>query len=99
MSNPRTRKILRDLWLHKARTTMVILAIAVGIGAGLLPRSARQTPGGVEREAAVEHHQGLRRGGRDVPRGAGLIGIRLVEGFEERIAQVAARGKPRESCR
>jgi putative ABC transport system permease protein len=35
MSNPRGRKILRDLWLHKARTTMVVLAIAIGIvGAG-----------------------------------------------------------------
>jgi putative ABC transport system permease protein len=31
----RWRKVIRDLWLHKARTILVILAIAVGIvGAG-----------------------------------------------------------------
>jgi putative ABC transport system permease protein len=32
---PRWRKVLRDLWLHKPRTVLVLLAIAVGIaGAG-----------------------------------------------------------------
>lgn len=32
---PRWRKVLRDVWLHKARTTLVVLAIAVGLlGAG-----------------------------------------------------------------
>lgn len=35
MGNPRWRKVLRDVWLHKARTLLVVLAIAVGIvGAG-----------------------------------------------------------------
>jgi putative ABC transport system permease protein len=34
-SRPRWRKVWRDLWLHKARTALVVLAIAVGIlGAG-----------------------------------------------------------------
>jgi len=33
--SPRWRKVLRDLWLHKARTVLVVLAIALGItGAG-----------------------------------------------------------------
>ncbi|MEP6509340.1 MAG: ABC transporter permease, partial [Gemmatimonadales bacterium] len=33
--SPRWRKVLRDLWLHKSRTILVILAISVGIiGAG-----------------------------------------------------------------
>ena len=32
---PRLRKVLRDIWLHKARTALVIMAIVVGIvGAG-----------------------------------------------------------------
>ncbi|MFI5312042.1 MAG: ABC transporter permease [Gemmatimonadales bacterium] len=32
---PRWRKVLRDLWLHKPRTALVVLAIAIGIiGAG-----------------------------------------------------------------
>jgi putative ABC transport system permease protein len=35
MLSPRWRKVLRDLWLHKSRTTLVIVAIAIGIiGAG-----------------------------------------------------------------
>lgn len=35
MRNPRWTKVLRDLWLHKARTLLVVAAIAVGIaGAG-----------------------------------------------------------------
>lgn len=35
MRSPRWRKVLRDVWLHKARTLLVVLAIAVGIvGAG-----------------------------------------------------------------
>jgi putative ABC transport system permease protein len=35
MPSPRWTKILRDLWLHKARTLLVVSAIAVGIaGAG-----------------------------------------------------------------
>jgi putative ABC transport system permease protein len=35
MLSPRWRKVLRDLWLHKPRTILVLLAIAVGIaGAG-----------------------------------------------------------------
>ncbi|MBN1430796.1 MAG: ABC transporter permease [Anaerolineae bacterium] len=35
--NPRWRKVLRDLWEHKARTILVVLAIAVGVFAfGLL---------------------------------------------------------------
>ena len=35
MSSLRWRKVLRDLWLHKARTLLVVLAIALGIvGAG-----------------------------------------------------------------
>ncbi|NOT09080.1 MAG: ABC transporter permease [Gemmatimonadales bacterium] len=35
MLRPRWRKVLRDLWLHKARTFLVVLAIAIGIaGAG-----------------------------------------------------------------
>jgi putative ABC transport system permease protein len=33
--SPRRRKVLRDVWLHKSRTTLVVLAIAIGIiGAG-----------------------------------------------------------------
>jgi len=33
--SPRWRKVLRDAWLHKARTLLVVLAIAVGLaGAG-----------------------------------------------------------------
>lgn len=33
--SPRWRKVLRDLWLHKSRTILVVLAISVGIiGAG-----------------------------------------------------------------
>src|SRR3979490_2869008 len=32
---PRWRKVLRDLWMHRARTSMVVLAIVVGLtGAG-----------------------------------------------------------------
>jgi putative ABC transport system permease protein len=35
MPSPRWRKVLRDVWHHKARTLLVVLAIAVGIvGAG-----------------------------------------------------------------
>lgn len=35
MLRPRWRKVLRDAWLHKARTALVVLAIAIGIlGAG-----------------------------------------------------------------
>lgn len=35
MLDPRWRKVLRDAWLHKARSLLVVLAIAVGIaGAG-----------------------------------------------------------------
>ncbi len=35
MRNPRWTKVRRDLWLHKSRTVLVMLAIAVGIaGAG-----------------------------------------------------------------
>ena len=35
MLNPRWRKVLRDLWLHKARTGLVVSAICIGIiGAG-----------------------------------------------------------------
>jgi putative ABC transport system permease protein len=37
MLEPRWRKVLRDAWLHKARTAMVALAIAVGLaGAGTI---------------------------------------------------------------
>src|SRR3954468_20934054 len=31
MLEPRWRKVLRDAWLHKARTLLVVLAIAVGL--------------------------------------------------------------------
>src|SRR5512142_2524560 len=31
MIGPRWRKILRDIWLYKARASVVVLAIAVGI--------------------------------------------------------------------
>lgn len=35
MLDPRWRKVVRDLWLHRSRTLLVVLAIAVGIiGAG-----------------------------------------------------------------
>jgi putative ABC transport system permease protein len=35
MIRPRVRKVLRDVWHHKARTTLVVLAISIGIvGAG-----------------------------------------------------------------
>lgn len=35
MASIRRRKILRDVWLHKARTALVVLAIAIGlVGAG-----------------------------------------------------------------
>lgn len=35
MPSPRWRKVLRDVWHHKARTALVVLAIAIGIaGAG-----------------------------------------------------------------
>jgi putative ABC transport system permease protein len=35
MLSPRWRKVLRDLWLHKARTSLVVLAVCIGIiGAG-----------------------------------------------------------------
>jgi len=35
MIRPRVRKVLRDVWHHKARTLLVVLAIAIGIvGAG-----------------------------------------------------------------
>ncbi len=35
MRSPRWRKVLRDVWLHKPRTILVVLAIAIGIvGAG-----------------------------------------------------------------
>ena len=35
MASPRVRKILRDVWHHKARTILVVLAISIGIvGAG-----------------------------------------------------------------
>ena len=35
MISPRWRKVLRDLWLHKSRTILVMLAIVIGIvGAG-----------------------------------------------------------------
>ena len=35
MIRPRVRKVLRDVWHHKARTMLVVLAIAIGIvGAG-----------------------------------------------------------------
>lgn len=38
--NPRWRKILRDLWEHKARTMLVVLAISVGVFAfGILATS------------------------------------------------------------
>src|SRR5512136_2322018 len=38
--NPRWRKILRDLWEHKARTILVVLAISVGVFAfGILASS------------------------------------------------------------
>lgn len=38
--NPRWRKILRDLWEHKARTTLVVLAVSVGVFAfGILATS------------------------------------------------------------
>src|SRR4029077_12770265 len=35
--SPRWRKLLRDTWLHKARTLLVVIAVAVGmVGAGAL---------------------------------------------------------------
>ena len=35
MLSPRWRKVVRDLWLHKARTSLVVLAVCIGIiGAG-----------------------------------------------------------------
>ncbi|MEP6730807.1 MAG: FtsX-like permease family protein [bacterium] len=35
MLEPRWRKVFRDLWLHKARTSLVVLAVCIGIvGAG-----------------------------------------------------------------
>ncbi len=35
MPDPRWRKVLRDVWLHKSRTSLVVVAISVGIvGAG-----------------------------------------------------------------
>jgi putative ABC transport system permease protein len=35
MLSPRWRKVARDLWLHKARTSLVVLAVCIGIiGAG-----------------------------------------------------------------
>jgi len=40
MLSPRWRKVLRDAWLHRARTLLVILAIAVGVaGAGAVLNS------------------------------------------------------------
>ena len=35
MLSPRWRKVVRDVWLHKSRTFLVIVAITIGlIGAG-----------------------------------------------------------------
>src|SRR5260370_15356318 len=35
--SPRWRKMLRDTWLHKARTLLVVIAVAIGmVGAGAL---------------------------------------------------------------
>ncbi len=31
MLSPRWRKVVRDVWLHKSRTTLVVLAISIGI--------------------------------------------------------------------
>ena len=40
MASPRVRKVLRDVWHHKARTILVVLAIAIGIiGAGAVLNS------------------------------------------------------------
>lgn len=37
MLSPRWRKALRDLWLNKTRTILVILAMAIGVfGIGLV---------------------------------------------------------------
>lgn len=37
MLSPRWRKVVRDLWLHRGRTLLVVLAIAVGLaGAGVI---------------------------------------------------------------
>ena len=30
MLSPRWRKVVRDMWLHRGRTALVVLAIAVG---------------------------------------------------------------------
>src|SRR5688572_26722767 len=50
MIRPRVRKVLRDVWHHKARTLLVVLAIAVGIvGAGAVPY-AGALHAGVSRE-------------------------------------------------
>ena len=53
MLRPRWRKVLRDLWLHKARTALVTVAIAVGIvGAG-----AVLTTWGIVRTAVDEEYR------------------------------------------
>ena len=31
MLSPRWRKVLRDLWINKTRTLLVVLSIAVGV--------------------------------------------------------------------
>jgi hypothetical protein len=37
MLRPRWRKVLRDTWLHRGRTALVVLAIAIGLaGAGVI---------------------------------------------------------------
>src|SRR5207253_583253 len=58
---------------------------------GPVPGAQRFHPGArtVERQAAVEQEQRLRRGGRAEPAGATVVQIRLVEGVEERKAEVA----------
>ena len=41
VNSPHQAKIFRDLWLYKARTALVVLAIAVGVAASGMMFTAR----------------------------------------------------------
>ena len=67
MSSPRWRKMLRDAWLHKSRTLLVVIAVAIGlIGAGtildtwaLVQRVTAETFGASEPVSATLHVDGV----------------------------------------
>ncbi|MEP7382216.1 MAG: FtsX-like permease family protein [Gemmatimonadota bacterium] len=98
MLSPRWRKVLRDSWLHRGRTVLVILAMAVGLaGAGVilnawaLVRVATREGFGASNPASAT----LRVDSVDdalVARVISLPGVRLAQARRSTVARVQVNG-------